>query len=112
MSELEVKIQNKICEYLQKKGYFFFRLNNTPVFDQKLNNGYGAYRAQGKWSAPGLADILLVDTEKYGRAVFFEIKSEKGKQSADQRLFEHRCHTTNAEYYLVRSIEDIKKAGY
>ena len=88
------------------------RLNNTPVHDQKMNQGYGGYRAQGKWSAPGLADLLLVDKEKYGMAVFLEVKALKGKQSPDQKLFEKRCYGNNCEYYVVKSVEDVKKLGY
>lgn len=108
----EIDIQNKICEYLSKKGYFFMRLNNAPIHDGKMNNGYGGYRAQGKWSAPGLADLLLIDKEKYGMAVFLEVKGPKGKQSADQKMFEKRCHSCNAEYHILQSLEDIKKLGY
>ena len=108
----EGKIQTKICEHLQKKGYFFMRLNNTPVFDKKLNNGYGAYRSQGKWSAPGLADILLIDKEDYGKAIFLEVKTPRGKQNKDQLLFAKRCALANAEYYVVRSVDDIKALGY
>ena len=109
MSTPEQLIQNKVCEYLQKKGLFFFRTNNAPVFDRKLNSGYGGYRTQGKWAAPGLPDIILIDAEKYGMAVFLEIKTPKGKQSADQKLFEKRAHSNNAEYHIIQSLDDIKK---
>lgn len=108
----EMAIQNKICEYLSKKGYFFMRLNNAPVHDQKMNQGYGGYRSQGKWSAPGLADLLLIDKEKYGMAVFLEVKVLRGKQSPDQHLFAKRCCLNNCEYAVVRSVEDVKKLGY
>ncbi len=107
----EIEIQNKICAYLEKKGYFFMRLNNTPQFDKKLNNGYGGYRSQGRFSAPGLADILLIDKERYGMAVFLEVK-DKGKQSPDQKLFAKRCCLNNCEYAVVRSIEEVKALGY
>ncbi len=112
MSTPEGDVQNKICEYLSKKGYFFMRLNNTPVFDTKLNQGYGGYRTQGKWATPGLADILLIDKEKYGMAVFFEVKAPKGRQSPDQHLFAKRCCFNNCEYAVVRSVDDIKKLGF
>ena len=112
MSTPEGEIQNKICEYLSKKGHFFMRLNNAPVFDNKLNQGYGAYRAQGKWAAPGMADILLIDKEKYGMAVFLEVKTPRGKQSPDQNLFAKRCCFNNCEYAVVRSVEEVKALGY
>lgn len=108
----EIDIQNKICLYLEKKGYFFMRLNNTPVHDRKMNNGYGGYRSQGKWAAPGMSDILLLDKEKYGQAVFLEVKTNKTKQSPDQKLFEKRCLLNNCEYHIVRSVEDVKALKY
>lgn len=112
MNTPEGKIQAAICEYLTKKGYFFMRLNNTPIFDTKLNNGYGGYRAQGKYAMPGLADILLIDKEKYGMAVFLEVKAPKGKQSPDQKLFAKRCYSNNCDYYVVKSLDEVKKLGY
>lgn len=104
----EGKIQTKICEYLQKKGYFFMRLNNTPTYDERI----GGYRSQGKWAQPGMADILLIDKERYGLAVFIEVKTPKGRQSADQKLFEKKCHLHNAEYYVVRDVDDVKGFGF
>ena len=88
------------------------RLNNAPVYDQKMNQGRGGYRSQGKWASPGLADLLLIDKEKYGMAVFLEVKGLKGKQSPDQHLFAKRCSLNNSEYYIVKSVEEVKALGY
>ena len=108
----EIETQNKICTYFEKKGYLFFRTNNTPQFDRKLNSGYGGYRSQGRFSAAGLSDIILIDKEEYGMAVFFEVKTLKGRQSPDQKLFEKRCWVNNCKYYVVRSLDEVKKLGY
>lgn len=111
MSTPEGKTQNAICEYLAKKGHFFMRLNNQPVYDKSLRGGYGGYRTQGKWAQPGMADILLIDRNDYGKAVFLEVKTARGRQSADQLFFEKQCHLHNAEYQVVRSVEDVKSLG-
>lgn len=105
---LESKIQGEICKYLEKKNYFFWRSNNAPVFDKKLNSGYGAYRTQGRYSHVGLADICLLHE---GNFIALEVKSKKGRASADQKLFETRCKSNGGEYYIVRSVEDIKSIG-
>lgn len=102
----EAKVQNKICEHLQKKGLFFFRTNNSPVYDQKLNSGLGGYRSQGKWAASGLPDIIGIVN---GRFVGLEVKSTKGKQSSDQVLFERRCKNNGGIYAVVRSVSDVDK---
>lgn len=108
MATPEGLIQSAICEYLALKKYFFFRTNNTPVFDRKLNNGYGGYRSQGKWAQPGLADILLL---KDGTLYGIEVKTPKGKQSADQMLFEKRIQSHGGIYVVARSVDDVIALG-
>jgi hypothetical protein len=56
----------------------------------------------------GLADILVV---KHGRAIFLEVKSEKGKQSPSQLDFERAAFKAEADYHLVRSIDDVQRLG-
>lgn len=108
MATPEGVLQNKICEYLQKQGYFFARLNNQPTYDQHLNKGYGGYRGQGKWAQLGLADILVLVG---GHAHFLEVKTEKGRQSADQKLFERRCKQNGTDYSVVRTVADVQALG-
>lgn len=102
----ESTIQGKICKYLESKGYFFWRSNNTATYDQKLNNGLGGYRSQGQYTQPGLADICVVSDG--GFMIFLEVKTPKGRQSADQKLFQKKCERIGCEYYVVRSVDDVK----
>ena len=102
----EGKIQADICRWLEQQGFFFYRQNNTPVFDQKLNNGYGGYRSQGRWSMPGLADIFILIE---GKVTYIEVKGPRGKQSADQLLFARRCKKHGADYHVVRSVDEVKE---
>lgn len=108
-SKTEGIIQREICGYLEKRGHLFFRTNNTPTYDPKLNNGYGGYRSQSRWSQPGLPDICVIDDT--GHFIGLEVKTPKGRQSADQKLFEKKCEARAAEYYVVRSVEDVKNVG-
>ena len=52
----ETDIQKAICDYLALKGYFFWRSNNTPIFDAKR----GRMRAMPKYAMKGLPDICLI----------------------------------------------------
>ena len=101
----ESKVQAEILQYLHDQGIFAFRVNNAPVWDRHLNNGYGAYRSQGKWAALGLSDIIAVIN---GRAHFIEVKTPTGRQSADQKLFERRAVKAGAIYILARGVEDVR----
>ncbi len=54
----------------------------------------------------GLADWLLL---KDGRAAFVEWKSGTGKQSGDQKAFEHDCDVTGIPYRVCRTTEQVVK---
>lgn len=103
----ETDIQRGILEYLTKRGHLCWRNNNGAVYDAKL----GHYRAQSKWVPNGLPDIMLVHKEKYGQLWGLEVKTPRGKPSADQILMQRRFALSNAEYHFVRSVEDVKKLG-
>jgi len=52
----ESQLQSKICDYLQKAGYCFSRINNTPVFDPKRK----IFRSMGKYVMRGFPDIIVL----------------------------------------------------
>lgn len=94
----ETKIQNSILSHLRSKGVFCFRVNNGSIWDKKL----GMYRTHS--SIKGIPDIFAVkDSLFYG----IEVKSEKGKMSADQFLFKKRFEEAGGKYILARNKEDV-----
>ena len=52
---------------------------------------------------PGVADLVLV---KNGRAYFMEVKTEKGRQSKVQGIFERRAGEVGSLYAIVRSLDE------
>jgi hypothetical protein len=105
-------VQRQVCEYLESKNYLFWRHNNQPTFDPKLNNGHGGYRAQSKWTPKGLPDVMVIHKEKYGQLWGLEIKKPKGGSiSPDQLFLQKRFRLHNAEYHIVRSVEEVAKLG-
>lgn len=105
--QTEAQIQTAVCKKLRDAGFFFWRSNNVPIFDPKLNNGYGAYRSQGEFSLKGIPDIIII--LKGGQFCGLEVKTPTGSVSADQVLFERRCKTIGAKYIVIRSVEDINE---
>lgn len=101
----ESEVLDTICEYLAYRGFFFWRTNNTPVFDRTRN----VFRAMPKWSVKGVSDIILIHE---GTPWFIEVKAEKGAQSEDQKHFEKNIILHGGRYLLVRSIEDLTKQGF
>jgi hypothetical protein len=106
----ETDVQRSILEYLTKRGHYCWRNNNGALYDAKLYNGRGGYRAQSKWTPKGLPDIMLIDRENYGQLVGLEVK-HNSRASADQLLCQKQFRLNNARYEVVKSVDDVKKLG-
>ena len=106
IKESENNVLSSICDYLQmrkgRKGYLFWRANNLTVFNGK------EFRALPKYSMKGVPDINLIYNGQY---IGLECKTHKGKQSDNQKEFERLCKEAGAEYYVVRSVDDVIKLG-
>lgn len=104
----ESDILNSIGEYLTVKKHFFFRTNNAPVW-QADGRGGGFFRKMSKWSVKGVPDFILIDDS--GHFVGLEVKRKSGKPSSEQLEFQKRCKEKGAEYYIVKSIDDLINIG-
>ena len=100
----ESDIVRAVCDYLQCKGYFFWRQNNGAVFDPTKK----IFRRKAVFVMNGVPDILLLHM---GKLIGLECKMEKGKQSDDQKLFQERMVKAGGHYYLVRSTDDLVAIG-
>jgi hypothetical protein len=54
---------------------------------------------------PGVSDFCFVGRNK---SFFIEFKSQKGKQSENQKIFEKWCKKNDIEVYVCRSMEEAK----
>jgi len=102
MSTPANKLTAKVVKKLTEAGIFFWRQNNLPIFDPKLNNGYGAYRSHS--GMKGVPDIICIID---GQFVGIEIKAGKDRISPDQVLFKKRCERNGGKYMVVRKPEDV-----
>lgn len=100
MPKIEKQIQNAVEQYLTIKKYFFWK-NNTGA----MKTEYGGFI---RFGAIGSPDICLV---KDGFFIGLEIKAPKGRQSEGQILFQKRLKEAGGEYYIIRSIDDLKNIG-
>lgn len=79
--------------------YGFFWRNNTGA--HKINNDNGSRFV--RFGLPGSADIIGVHK---GRFIAIEVKSERGRQSENQREFEKYITDNGGVYILAKSIDD------
>lgn len=101
MSEKESDIQRSIIDYLTLKRHFFWR-NNSGSFKTERGGFYS-------FGAKGSPDIFVLT--QGGFLVQLEVKTKKGRQSPEQKEWQRRSEELGAEYYVVRSIEDVQTIG-
>lgn len=104
MTQKESDIQRAICDYLALKKVFFWRNNNTPIYDGQSKR----YRAMPKYAMHGLPDIIVI---RDGRFIGIEVKREDGNLSEHQMEFARACVLNGGEYIIARSIDDVQKIG-
>ena len=94
---LEAAVLKECLDYLKKIGIFCWR-NSTGSFN--LGDRFI------KFSMPGAADIIGLLSN--GKFLAVECKRrEGGKQTVDQKLFQHRIEHSNGIYLLVRSAAEL-----
>lgn len=57
---------------------------------------------------PGVADLFLSIPGADANGLYIEMKSEKGRQSPEQKAFEQSVTQTGYKYTLCRSVEDFQ----
>lgn len=102
----EIEIQSAILDYLailERQGKLFFqRTNNNTIFDTKKN----IHRSLAKGQKKGFPDVIVIIS---GLCIGIEIKSKTGRQSKEQKEIEAKFKSNGAEYYVVRSVEEVRK---
>ena len=61
-------------------------------------------KAQGMVS--GVSDLAFLRND--GRMVFIELKTEKGRQSEEQKWWQSVVEANQARYYVVRTLEEFQ----
>ncbi|MGL5798445.1 MAG: VRR-NUC domain-containing protein [Cetobacterium sp.] len=102
----EIEIQGMLIDYLmilENRGTLFFqRTNNNAIYDTKSSK----FRRAAKGQKKGFPDIMVI---KDGRTIGIEVKAENGRQSEHQKEIEHLFKKNGAEYYIVRSLKELKE---
>lgn len=99
----EKEIESAVLYYLNyQPGVFAFKVNTTGIYDPNA----GHFRKLSKWILPGTPDILCCVN---GSFCGLEVKSDKGRQSDHQKIFEEKLISkSNGFYFVVRSVKDAE----
>jgi len=106
VKETEAQIQKAIMQWGQYKKVLMHRINviGTPLH----KDGLTVYRPS---TNKGMADIhATLIVEGIPVSVWLEVKTKKGKLSANQKAFQESIESAGGFYYVVRSIDDVDLA--
>jgi len=106
VKETEAHIQKAIMQWGQYKKVLMHRINviGTPLH----KDGLTVYRPS---TNKGMADIhATLIVEGIPVSVWLEVKTKKGKLSANQKAFQKSIEAAGGYYYVVRSIDDVDLA--
>jgi len=104
-SNSESVIQKNVIKYFCLKRCFVMRINSGSMISEKRY--FRAYFIESlNGISKGCSDLLI---SKNGIFVFVEMKTDKGKQSESQKIFEAHCKSRNVNYEICRSIDDAEK---
>lgn len=57
----------------------------------------------------GVADLILLKSNRFYGALLLELKTSKGRQSKSQKEWQHKITADGYKYVVVRSIEDFQR---
>jgi hypothetical protein len=103
LNRYEDTIQRGIVNYLRAvlPNAIVLHIPNAPR--SKITGA----RLKGLGMLKGAPDLLVCLPG--GRGVFLEVKSEKGRATPEQKDFAGACAALAWDWFLVRSIDDVRK---
>lgn len=100
----EYKLQVEVVKYLRKKGWVVFSIPN------ERNLGIAdALRMRASGLTKGAPDLVawLPTGLGYGIPYWFELKTEKGRRSEEQKCMEAVAFELDVNYKVIRKLEDL-----
>lgn len=109
MIKTESMIVKEVCQWLSEHRYFFWRVNNIPVYGRALN----------KYTPKGLPDIMAVFN---GHFLAIEVKRQEakiarepngrrvrgGKLRPEQQEWATKCALNGGDFFLVHSAQELE----
>lgn len=89
-----------IVDYLRLKGAFSSRLNNTGIFDKRLN------RYRPGTSRKGLPDIISTYQNK---SIFIEVKAGKDRMSEAQEKIRQEQNRSGGLFFVAHNFTEFKQ---
>ena len=101
MRHIEDNLQRTIIRYLRLKRILVFAVPNGGS-----RNAREAHNLKLSGVLAGVSDLIILMQK---RAVFVELKTDKGRQSEYQKKFQQDVEGLGFEYLIWRSLDDCIK---
>ena len=123
-SQLEKTIQSAIQEFLELQeelGLLVYQKNNTGAVRIERPGAKSSFMRFGKKGSPDFLvwrfrelriaalDHDTINFQAFLETLFIEVKTDVGKQSDAQRVFQQKVEKLGGIYLVVRSLDDVKK---
>lgn len=95
----EAQIQKEIVTWFRER-YPRYILGSIP---NEATHGGKGYNAAG--ICLGAPDLFICIPDKI---LWIEVKSEKGRLSDNQKIFQSKCTSLSIPYFVIRSLEEFK----
>lgn len=103
---LEKDVEEACGRYLQSRGIYFIKVHQAGYYDARIKR----FRRQASpFFVKGVSDFICF-MPPHGRALCIEIKSPKGQQTIDQKVFAERVRRQGSTYWVIRSVAELKAA--
>lgn len=102
----EKYIQRRILDWLKRTDLLHWRQNSGFAF---VGGRFPGGKRRINMGPKGCPDIIVV-IPPGGRFCGLEVKSPQGRVRPDQKVFAEKLTKSGACYYIVRSLDDAKKA--
>lgn len=99
MNHTESRLQEAAVRYCRLKGYRTIKGN----YEGKIDARSGA-RERAMGYEKGSADLVVLTPDD---TFFVEFKSEKGRQTPEQKTMQEWCRQTGRKYFVCRSIDEF-----
>ena len=104
----EHDIQGQIVQYLRLKGYLVFNMDVMSALGYVTGGkrfGFINHYKKVGWMK-GQPDLVVVCKDE---VIFIEVKTEKGKQSPEQKIVQAKIENFAIKYIILRSLDDAEK---
>jgi hypothetical protein len=99
------RLKKQTEKLLEKKIIFSLKLQGFYVHKTASHPGVYDYNLQ--YNEAGIADLIVLGGPN--RVTFLEVKTPKGRQSVEQKVFEEICAKHKVKYAVVRSVGEAIK---